>query len=456
MNDSVTASDRESASRRAIHDEPGGKKAWVVTVMLLLFMMINFADKAVLGLSATSIQEEFGITNQQYGTISSAFFLFFSLSAALVGYLADKFNPKNVITVLIAIWAVSMIPVLGPAGFLVILISRVVLGAAEGPAFGVAQHVGMSWFEDKKRNLPAAVLGLGAPMGVVVASPILGWVIVTFGWRYAFGVMILISVVWAIAWMMVGKFGPVGSKLDTPAPAGDTTSAPAVAPEPAKISHWRLIGNGTWIGCALSSFAAYWALSLLVAWVPPYLENGLGYSRGSIGMLVTLPWIAMCASGVGMALAVQYLLRKGVSSRGARGVFPGIVILVGGVSTLVFVQVDTPWLALLLMAVGLGAPAACLTTSVTALSEITPANQRGFSLGMFVAFYSLSGVVAPYLTGVLVGKAADGVTTGYMTVFTTTGTIILFGAAASILLINPARELRTFAARAAKIDAAAV
>ena len=428
----------------------------MVIVMLLLFMMINFADKAVLGLSATSIQEEFGITSQQYGTIASAFFLFFSLSAALVGYLSDKFDPKNVITVMIAVWAVSMIPVLGPAGFLVILVSRVVLGAAEGPAFGVAQHVGMSWFEDKKRNLPAAVLGLGAPMGVVVASPILGWVIVSFGWRYSFGVMILISALWAVVWMAVGKFGPVGSKLDTPATAGDTTSAPAAPPEPAKISYWRLIGNGTWIGCALSSFAAYWALSLLVAWVPPYLENGLGYSRGSIGLLTTLPWIAMSASGVGMGLVVQYLLRRGVSSRGARGVLPGLVILVGGVSTLVFVQVDTPWLALLLMAVGLGAPAACLTTAVTALSEVTPAHQRGFSLGMFVGFYSLSGVVAPYLTGVLVGEAADGTTTGYMTAFTTTGIVILIGAAASILLINPARELRTFAARAAKTDAATV
>ncbi|WP_061229878.1 MFS transporter [Dietzia cinnamea] len=456
MTDSVTASDRESATPRAIHDEPGGKKAWVIITMLLLFMMINFADKAVLGLSATSIQEEFGITNQQYGTISSAFFLFFSLSAALVGYLSDKFNPKNVLTVLIAIWAVSMIPVLGPAGFLVILISRVVLGAAEGPAFGVSQHVGMSWFEDKKRNWPAAVLGLGSPMGVVVASPILGWVIVTFGWRYSFGVMILLSVLWAIVWMKVGKVGPVGRKLDTPEPVGDALSEPTVAPEPAKIAYWRLIGNGTWIGCALSSFAAYWALSLLVAWVPPYLENGLGYTRDSIGLLTTLPWIAMSASGVGMGLVVQYLLRRGVSSRGARGVFPGLVVLVGGVLTLVFVQVDTPWLALLLMAVGLGAPAACLTTAVTALSEVTPAHQRGFSLGMFVAFYSLSGVVAPYLTGVLVGQAADGVTTGYLTAFTTTGIVMLIGAAASILLIDPARELRTFAARAAKTDAAAV
>ncbi|NED64788.1 MFS transporter, partial [Streptomyces sp. SID10244] len=54
--------------------------------MLMVLMMINFADKAVLGLAATSIRAEFGLTAAQYGIISSAFFLLFSISALVVGH----------------------------------------------------------------------------------------------------------------------------------------------------------------------------------------------------------------------------------------------------------------------------------------------------------------------------------------------------------------------------------
>ncbi len=34
-----------------------GRKGWIIVLMMFLFMLINFADKAVLGLSAESIME---------------------------------------------------------------------------------------------------------------------------------------------------------------------------------------------------------------------------------------------------------------------------------------------------------------------------------------------------------------------------------------------------------------
>jgi MFS family permease len=403
--------------------------------MLFLFMMINFADKAVLGLAATSIVEAFGLTPAQYGTIASSFFLFFSVSAFVGGYLADRSSPKRWLTTLMLLWAVSMIPVLGPAGFVVLLLSRIFLGFAEGPAYAVANHAMMSWFEDRKRNVPAALLGIGAPIGVVVASPVLTWVIVSWGWRAAFVVLIIISLLWCVVWVVVGRDGPLGvtSSRGEGAAAADTTSS-------GRVPLWRTLVTSTSLGCALSAFAAYWALALIVAWVPPYLEAGLGYSRTETGFLTTLPWIAMTVAALVLAFVVQRLLEVGVSGRMTRGVIGGACVLIGGLAVLGCVYTDNEILSLILMSVGFGVPAASVGTSVTALSQITPIHQRGAVLGAFVAFSSIAGVVAPYLTGRLVGRAGAVPLSGYTTMFTITAVVLIVGGLAAILMIKPERD----------------
>src|SRR6185437_11942101 len=61
-------------------------RGWLIVAMLFCFMLINFADKAVLGLSAVPIMREFGLDHTEFGLIGTSFFGFFSLSAVLVGF----------------------------------------------------------------------------------------------------------------------------------------------------------------------------------------------------------------------------------------------------------------------------------------------------------------------------------------------------------------------------------
>ena len=57
------------------------KGAWTIILLLFLFMVINFADKAVIGLAAVPIMQELKLTPKQFGLIGSIFFLLFSVSA---------------------------------------------------------------------------------------------------------------------------------------------------------------------------------------------------------------------------------------------------------------------------------------------------------------------------------------------------------------------------------------
>ena len=97
----------------------------------------------------------------------------------------------------------------GTVGFTTLLICRVILGAGEGPAFSVAAHAIYKWFPDEKRTLPTAILSQGSAFGVILAVPALNWVIVNHSWHYAFGALGVVGLMWVVAWLILGKEGPL-------------------------------------------------------------------------------------------------------------------------------------------------------------------------------------------------------------------------------------------------------
>ena len=141
-------------------------------------MLINFADKAVIGLSSVPIMQELGLSHARFGMLGSAFFLLFSLSGIVVGFLSNRVGTKTLMLVMGVIWAAVMLPMSGVSSFAVLLGSRVILGAAEGPAFPVAMHAVYKWFGDAHRTLPSSVVASGAAFGAGIIAPMITWIVV--------------------------------------------------------------------------------------------------------------------------------------------------------------------------------------------------------------------------------------------------------------------------------------
>ena len=116
------------------------KGAWKITFLLFLFMVVNFADKIVVGLAGVPIMTELKLRPDQFGFLGSSFFFLFSLSAVVVGFIVNRVDTRWVLLVLALIWALAQFPMVGSVGFVTLLICRIILGAGEGPAFSVAAH----------------------------------------------------------------------------------------------------------------------------------------------------------------------------------------------------------------------------------------------------------------------------------------------------------------------------
>src|SRR5580692_12830890 len=200
---------RETAQRRGgvatAHPSETPREAWLIVTLLFLFMLINFADKAVIGIAAVPIMRELQLSPRQFGLLGSSFFLLFSVSAIVTGFIVNKVQTRWALLVMGLVWALTQFPMIGTVGFATIMACRIALGAGEGPAYPVALHSTYKWFPNELRTLPTAVIAQGAAIGVVIAMPLLGWIIETFSWHWAFGLLGVVGLLWVIAWHVFGR-----------------------------------------------------------------------------------------------------------------------------------------------------------------------------------------------------------------------------------------------------------
>ena len=149
-------------------------RAWLVTTMLILLALVNWMDKAILGLVAVPLMSDLGIGPGEYGTLASAIYFLFSLSAVCAGFLANRMTTKWLLFWMVAIWSVCQFATWLAPTFAIILIMRVLLGLGEGPSAGRSFHAGAKRFRDHERNIPIALQNIGAFGGLAVA-PGLHW-----------------------------------------------------------------------------------------------------------------------------------------------------------------------------------------------------------------------------------------------------------------------------------------
>ena len=405
-------------------DTPRG--AWTITFLLFLFMVVNFADKIVVGLAGVPIKKDLGLTQEQFGDLGASFFLLFSISAIVVGFIVNRVATRWVLLILAVIWSLAQFPMVGTVSFATLVVCRIILGAGEGPAFAVAAHAIYKWFPDEKRTLPTAILSQGSAFGVILAVPALNWIIVNHSWHHAFGALGIVGLLWAVAWFALGKEGPL-------------VSTAAIAADEPRIPYLKLLTSRTFIGCVVATFGAYWALSLGLTWFTSFIIEGLGFSQQQAGFISILPWIFGATIVLLTGWISQLMLARGFTTRGARGVLGAAPLIVGGCILAMLPHVPPGGLMIALLVIGSGLCGSIYVVCPPMLGEFTPVSQRGAVIAIYGALYTISGILAPMVMGNVIQKAATPMD-GYMSGFTINAAIMVASGILGLLLLWPNTE----------------
>ncbi|MES9507456.1 MFS transporter [Streptomyces sp. NPDC000609] len=416
------------------------RRAWLVTALIVTFMIVNFADKSVLGLAADPIMDELGISHSAYGLISSSYSILFSLSGLVVGFFSARVSSRVLLFVMCLVWGLAQLPVLIVTAVPALVVGRVLLGAAEGPATPMSMHALYKWFPVGRRGLPSALQISGAALGTLIAAPVVTWLITQFGWRSAFAALAVTSLVWSAVWWFVGRDGPYDQPAArVPARTGGPVREPAETEGPVRVPYRRLLLSGTVIGSVASAFGASWAMALSQAWLPSYLKNELTMSPGTAAAVLSAVSALSFVLLLALSPAVDRLTRRGVPLRRSGGVPQGLAVACAGVAMAVFPFIGPLPVRLALIAVAFAVHSIAFPLHYMTAAAVVPASQRGALFGIVAATGTLPGLLAPSLTGRLLDTAPSA-GAGYAQSFALAAVVMITCGAVAVCCIRPARD----------------
>ncbi|RME46896.1 MAG: MFS transporter [Chloroflexi bacterium] len=165
-------------------------------ILLVLFVgvLMGALDIAIVGPALPAIQTTFGANDRSIAWVFTIYVLFNLIGTPLMAKLSDDFGRRSIYALDVALFSAGSLLVALSPSFGVLLVGRAVQGFGAGGIFPVASAVIGDTFPPEKRG---SALGLiGAVFGLAfIIGPILGGVLLIFGWPWLFLINLPIAVV---------------------------------------------------------------------------------------------------------------------------------------------------------------------------------------------------------------------------------------------------------------------
>jgi ACS family glucarate transporter-like MFS transporter len=353
------------------------------------------------------------------GYIFSAFGWSYVLAQLPGGWLLDRFGSRKIYAISLFVWSFFTF-ITGFAGFfagftaIVVLFSlRFLLGIAEAPAFPANSRITVAWFPTRETGTAAAIFNSAQYFATVLFAPLLGYIVQTYGWEYAFVFMGIAGFVFLIFWLRFvhapGKSRYINqAELDYITKGGALTEIDNVVKDNKNNKDgptWQflkqLLKNRMFIGVYIAQYCINAITFFFITWFPVYLVQARGMTILKAGIVAVLPAIFGFVGGNLGGIFSDYLLRKGASLSVARKV-PIVIGMLLSMSMISCNYTDVEWLVVAIMALsyfgkGIGALGWAVNAD-TAPKEIT-----GLSGSLFNTFGNLSSIITPIAIGYLVG-----------------------------------------------------
>ncbi|MEJ0034869.1 MAG: MFS transporter [Gammaproteobacteria bacterium] len=191
---------------------------WYVLALIWGVMLFRFVDLQVISVLLESIRKEFQISDTQLGLLSgTAFALFYGTLGAPMGWLADRYNRRNLIAGCLGLWSI-MTALCGLAsGVGSLFLSRMAVGVGEAGGAPPSYSLISDYFPASRRSSIFAVLSSATPFGVAVGLLLGGWANAYLGWRWAFVAVAIPGVLLALLIQLTVR-EPVRGSADSTRP----------------------------------------------------------------------------------------------------------------------------------------------------------------------------------------------------------------------------------------------
>jgi MFS family permease len=381
------------------------RRRWGIALLLGLGVLVNYFDRVNLSVSQDALHATFGISTVTFGYLLSAYSWTYAAFQLPCGLILDRFGVKLVGRISTFIWSVASFAAAISTGLGDFLGARLLLGVGEAPTFPANSKAIGYWFPANERSLATAIFDSAAKLSSAIGVPVLGVLMVRFGWRWSFAATGIISLLYFIFFYVFYR-NPSEDRSLTPEERDFILQGGAQREDQVRAAKgaplfYLLRQRKVW-GLVLG-FASYnYTFYLLLTWLPSYLSSAHHIDLLHSAMYTSLPWFFATFADIFVG---GWLVDKLVQS-GRDGSVVRQVILIGGTALGLGVfgagYAHSTLGALLWISLSIGGLSAASPVGWSIPSLIAPRESVG-TLGGILNFGSqLSAIAAPIATGYVV------------------------------------------------------
>jgi MFS family permease len=161
--------------------------AYRLLFFLTLLNLLNFVDRQLIASFANFIVPDLGLTDTQYGFLTTVpFIVFYSIAGLFMGVLADMVNRPKLIAFGVVLWSVFTALTGAAKGFISMALPRMFIGVGESILTPTSMSLLSDSFPSKRMGFAAGFYYMGVPIGVGVSLLIAGYLGESLGWRNCF------------------------------------------------------------------------------------------------------------------------------------------------------------------------------------------------------------------------------------------------------------------------------
>ena len=413
------------------------RKRWGIAVLLGIGVLVNYLDRVNLSVCQEALHHEFGITNQTFGYLSSAFNWTYAALQLPMGSLLDRFGVRLLGCIGAVLWSAASFGSAFAPGLRSFFASRLLLGVGEAPTFPSNSKAIGYWFPRAERSLATSFFDGAAKFGPAVGVLLVGSISYRFGWRASFAVTGIISFLFLLAFYFLYR-DPHDDKDITPdqinalAEAGANIAEDRHTEPGASVSY--LIRQPKVLGLVLGFFAYNYVFYLLLYWMPSFFRSLVDQPHAIA--YTSAAWvIATIADVLIGGLLVDTLIKRGKPETVVRQ-----TVLITGTSLGLCIigaqYTHDPVIALMWISLSLIGLASAAPVGWSIPSLIAPRNSVGRVGGILNFGNQLSGIFAPIVTGHLAGDNNE-----FGRAFLVAAIVLLFGICGYVFLLGKIEQL---------------
>jgi MFS transporter, ACS family, glucarate transporter len=327
-----------------------------VVGLAVLLAMVTYLDRVCISTLAKDIMRDLSLSETQMGYVFSAFILAYAIFEIPTAAWADRKGTRHVLARIVAWWSLFTMITAAAISYPWLLVTRFLFGMGEAGAWPCVAATFSRWIPIRQRGTIQGIFFVGAHLSGGL-TPILVTALAAYlHWRTIFVLFGLVGFAWATTWLLWFRDEPAQHPGVNRAEL-ESILADRGTPDKhcAGWPYWRrLFGHRNTRPLCVMYVANTYAFYFCITWLPTYLENRFGVTKGMLGLMAGMPLTLSIVGDLTGGVATDWLGRR-FGLRLGRSVLGAVAYGVAAVAMFLAASIAYPTLAILLISIAVAA-----------------------------------------------------------------------------------------------------